>query len=42
MQASKTVIHSVPLSKPVRKEIPKTTVMQWIRNGCRFPEKVRP
>jgi hypothetical protein len=43
MQAPKTVIHSVPPSKPVpEKPKPKTTALDWIRNGFRFPGKVRP
>jgi hypothetical protein len=42
MQAPKTVIHSVPPSKPVPKEVPKSTALDWIRNGFRFPGKVRP
>ena len=42
--ASQTVIHSVPQSKsPAPKEPPKpkTTVMDWMRNGYQFPG-VRP
>jgi hypothetical protein len=40
--ASQIVVHSVPPSKPVTKEPkPKIKVMDWIRNGCRFPG-VRP
>jgi len=41
MQASKTVNHSVPASKPVPKEVPKSTVMDWIRNEFQFPGKNR-
>jgi hypothetical protein len=36
--ASKTVIHSVPPSKPVPEKVPKTPVMDWIRNGFQFPK----
>lgn len=35
--ASKTVIHSVPASKPVPKDVPKSTAMDRTRNGFRFP-----
>jgi hypothetical protein len=42
MQASQTVIHSVPQSNPVpQKPKPKYTVMEWIRAGFRFPGKGR-
>jgi hypothetical protein len=38
--AEKTVVHSVPQSKPVPpKPKPKITAMEWIRAGFRFPGK---
>jgi hypothetical protein len=42
--AEKIVVPSVPQSKPVTKEVLKTTFMDWIRNGFRFParEAARP
>ena len=41
--AEKIVVPSVPPSKPVTKEVPKTTGMDWIRNGFRLPgEAARP
>ena len=41
--ASQTVVHPVPLSKPADKvPKPKSTVLEWIRAGCKFPGKVRP
>ena len=39
MKASKTVIHSAPLSKPIpKKEVPKTTVMNpQLKSGFGIP-----
>jgi hypothetical protein len=41
--ASQTVVHSVPQSKPpaLKEEPPKpkSTFLEWVRNGFRFPGK---
>ena len=45
MRAERIVIYFPEQSKPApKKEHPKErcTVLQWIRNGCKFPEKPAP
>lgn len=46
--ATSNLIYLPRQSKPARKKkqtdkkpAPKATVLEWIRNGCQFPAKVR-